>query len=78
MSEIQLKSKVKIVQVLDPDREVAGSLGVVEPPQVGDTGEVIYMYPAPDLRVSVEKKDLTGNTIWFADFNRAELEVVAE
>lgn len=78
MSESWLKKEVRITQNLNEDREIAGTLGVVEPPGVGDTGKVIYEYPAPDLRVTVEKTDLTGGTIWFADFNRNELELIEE
>jgi len=38
---------------------------------------VIYEYPAPDTRVSVEKSNDMG-TVWFADFSREELELVPE
>lgn len=77
MAEQWLNFEVKIVKLQDPDREVAGTMGFVEQPEVGDVGKVIYEYPAPDLRVTVEKNDAAGNTIWFADFSRDELEPVA-
>ena len=78
MSESWLSRQVRIVQNLDENREVAGTMGMVVPPEVGDVGKVIYEYPAPDLRVTVEKTDLTGGSVWFADFNRSELELTGE
>jgi hypothetical protein len=39
---------------------------------------VTYEYPEPDLRVTVEKKDVSGGTVWFADFHRNELELVED
>lgn len=78
MAQQWLNSEVKIVKLADPNREVAGTMGLVEDPQVGDVGTVIYEYPPPDLRVTVEKKDPAGNTIWFADFARDELELLSQ
>jgi len=78
MSESWVNRQVKIVQNLNPDRDVAGTLGMVVPPEVGDTGKVIYEYPAPDRRVTVEKADVAGVTVWLADFNRNELELTGE
>lgn len=77
MSEQWLNRKVKIVKLTDPDREIAGTMGLVEDPQVGDVAKVIYEYPAPDTRVTVEKSSDMG-TVWFADFSRDELELVQE
>lgn len=77
MSESWLNRDVKIVQLLDPNREVAGTMGLVEDPQVGEVAKVIYEYPAPDTKVSVEKSNDMG-TVWFADFAREELELVPE
>lgn len=77
MSESWLNREVKIVQLLDPNREVAGTMGLVEDPQIGEIAKVIYEYPAPDTRVSVEKSNDMG-TVWFADFSREELELVPE
>lgn len=77
MSESWLNREVKIVQLLDLNREVAGTMGLVEDPQIGEIAKVIYEYPAPDTRVSVEKSNDMG-TVWFADFSREELELVPE
>jgi hypothetical protein len=79
MSEQWLNRNVKIVKLTLPDRDVAGTLGMVEDPKVGDVGKVIYEYPPPDTKVSVEKSDSTGDgTMWFADFAREELELLPE
>lgn len=77
MSESWLDRDVKIVQLLNPNREVAGTMGLVEDPQIGEVAKVIYEYPAPDTKVSVEKSNDMG-TVWFADFAREELELVPE
>lgn len=76
MSESWLNRNVKVVQLLDPNREVAGTMGLVQDPKIGEIAKVIYEYPAPDSKVSLEKTDITGGTIWFADFSREELELV--
>ena len=68
-----MNETVRIVKLLD-DKEVAGSMGFVKDPAVGDVGKVIYEYPAPDRRVTVEMSDEQGNTLWFADFHPDELE----
>lgn len=78
MSEKWLNRNAKIVQLLNPNREVAGTMGLVEDPQIGEVAKVIYEYPAPETKVSLEKTDATGGTIWFADFAREELELVPE
>jgi hypothetical protein len=72
-----MNETVKIVQLLD-EKEAAGSMGLVKDPEVGDVGKVIYEYPEPDRRVTVEKTDEAGNTIWFADFHPDELEYLEE
>lgn len=77
MSEQWMDRQVKIVKLDDPNREVAGTMGMVEDPQVGEVGKVIYEYPAPDNRVTVEKSNDMG-TSWFADFSRDELELLPE
>jgi hypothetical protein len=78
MAESWIDKKVRIVRNDNPDREVAGTAGMVVPPEVGEVGQVTYEYPEPDLRVTVEKKDVSGGTVWFADFHRNELELVED
>ena len=65
---------VRIVQLLNDNRDVAGTYGHVRDPEVGDTGTVVFEFPAPDQRVTVEMKDGESHTLWFADFTRDELE----
>ena len=76
MPESWMGRKVKIVRDDNPDREIAGTAGAVVTPEIGDVGEVIYEYPEPDRRVTVENKDTAGNTVWYADYWRNELELV--
>lgn len=77
MSEKLLNSNVKIVKLDNPNREVAGTLGFVEDPKIGDIGKVIYEYEAPDTRITVEKSDALA-IYWFADFARDEVELVPD
>lgn len=77
MSESWLNKKVKVIELRLADRDVAGTLGMVEDPQVGDVGTVLYEYQPPDGRVSVEKANSMG-TVWLADFARDELEIVPD
>ena len=77
MTEQWLNAKVKVVQLRKAGRESAGTMGVAQDPAVGDIGKVIYEYPPPDKRVTVERSDESG-TIWFADFDRDELELLPE
>jgi hypothetical protein len=77
MSESWLNRNVKIVKLLDPNREVAGTMGLVEDPQIGEVARCIYEYPPPADKVSVEKSNEMG-TVWMADFAREELELLPE
>ena len=78
MAESWMGRKVKIVRDDHPDREVAGTAGMVVNPEVGDVGEVTYEYPEPDRRVTVENRDVSGNMIWYADYYRNELELLED
>ncbi len=77
MPDQWLNAKVKVVQLTKSDRESAGTMGIAREPEVGDVGKVIYEYPPPDNRVTVEKADESG-TLWFADFDRSELELLQD
>jgi len=65
---------VRITQLLGAGRDVAGTFGFVRDPAVGETGTVVFEYPAPDSRVTVQMLDGEGHTLWFADFAKEELE----
>jgi hypothetical protein len=64
---------VRIVALLGEGRDVAGTYGFVRDPVVGDVGTVVFEYPSPDRRVTVQMSDEAGHTLWFADFVRDEL-----
>lgn len=69
-----MNEMVRIVQLLGGRREVAGTFGFVRDPVVGETGTVVFEYPAPDSRITVQMLDDQGHTLWFADFVKDELE----
>jgi hypothetical protein len=72
-------AKVKVAKLFDDDREYAGTMSLSRAPAVGDVGKVIYEYPPPDLRMTVETLDPeTGQTVWLADFVKEELELLRE
>jgi hypothetical protein len=70
-------SVVKVVHLLTEDRHFDGSDRVMRPPQVGDTGTIVHVN-APGKSYIVESVDHDGYTIWLADFDEAELELVEE
>ena len=75
---LQLYDVVRIIQLLDPDREFIGTRGVDRPPRVGDTG-VIYEVLDPNdpaAPFGVECVGDEGYTAWCAEFLPQELEFV--
>ena len=72
-----MNETVRIVALLEQSRDVAGTYGFVRDPAVGDIGTVVFEYPDPDRRVTVQMSDEAGHTLWFADFVRDELAYVA-
>lgn len=64
---------VRIAALFGEGREVAGTYGFVRDPAVGDVGTVVFEYPHPDRRVTVQMSDGAGHTLWFADFDKEEL-----
>ena len=46
---------------------------------VGDIAVIVHEYDPADLSacVAVESVDPSGNTVWLADFERSELELVS-
>ena len=53
---------------------------IARPPAVGDVAAVCHEYQPddPTARVAVEMVDKDGCTIWLADFERAELDLVVD
>jgi hypothetical protein len=78
MRSIQEYDQVKVVRLLTLDRPYEGTEPLTRPPAVGDIASVCHEYERndPTARVAVEMVDADGNTIWFADFEREELELV--
>ena len=65
---------VRVVQLLVPTRDVLGSVRHPSQPAVGETGTVVFEYP--DGSYAVERVAPDGMTVWLADFEAAELELV--
>lgn len=78
MRPIREYDAVRVTKLLTPSREFSGTESVARAPQVGDTAIVCHLYEPndPKAAVGVEKVDANGCTIWFADFEREELELV--
>lgn len=72
-----LKAEVRVAALEEKDREFAGTENLLRAPSVGDVGTVVYEYPGPDGKLSVQCKDGTA-TLWLADFAPSELERLPE
>lgn len=70
---------VKIVSLLNPNREFHGSDEVARAPRVDDTGIIVAMSGQRDEKTYVvESVDSDGMTIWIADFHEDELALADE
>ena len=69
---------VRVASLKKSDRSVDGPDGVKRSPQVGDFATVCHEYDAddPSAKVAAEKVTDDGSTVWLADFDRDELELV--
>ena len=69
-----------MVRLKDPDRPFDGSSAVKRAPQVGDVATVCHDYspedPAALLAVEMVTED--GLTVWLADFDRSEPELLVD
>jgi hypothetical protein len=79
VTEIREYNVVRVVNLRIENRPFDGTAGVMRPPRIGDIGAVVHEYrpigrTAP---VRVENVDEDGMTIWLADFERDELELVS-
>lgn len=79
MTELIQYKQVRVKCMLR-DANLYDGWGVSQrPPEVGETGTLIDVLHAPELRdhYVVEKTDpATGSTIWLAEFEKEELESV--
>lgn len=80
MRPIREYDVVRVTRLIEPARSFTGSESVARPPAVGDVAAVCHEYQPndPTARVAVEMVDRDGYTIWLADFERSELELVVE
>ena len=71
---------VRVASLKKRDRSFDGSNGVKRPPEIGDVATVCHEYDPddPSAKVAVEKIADDGLTVWLADFDRDELELVLE
>ena len=78
MSSLREYDAVRVVRLKTPDRTYDGTSTVMRPPQIGDVAAVCHEYKPedPSAPVAVEMVDEDGMTIWLADFEREELELV--
>jgi hypothetical protein len=78
MRALREYDSVRVVRLLTPHRHYDGTDDVRRAPAVGDIAIIVHEYDPDDPRapVAVEKVDPDGNTIWLADFERDELELV--
>jgi len=69
---------VRVVMLRHANREFRGTDVVARQPQVGDVGTIVHEHGAVGSEdpVVVEMVDNGGATVWVADFERSELELV--
>jgi hypothetical protein len=78
MDHLREYDVVRVVRLVTPRRSFGGTEGVRRPPKVGDVATICHEgHPRdPEAQVAVEMVDETGVTVWLADFDRSELELV--
>jgi len=69
---------VKVIKLTIADREYDGTAGISQSPSIGDVGAVVHKYDPKDANspLIIEMTDGKGNTIWLADFDADEEELV--
>jgi hypothetical protein len=70
---------VRVARLLSSSRLFSGTAGVSRPPRVGDQATICHQYDPcdPAAAVAVEMVDSQGRTVWLADFEPGELELVS-
>ena len=78
MEQLREYDTVRVVKLLKDDRDYDGSESVMRAPQVGDIAIICHEYypDDPTAAVAVEMVNDDGYTVWLADFERSELELV--
>lgn len=79
VSAIHEYDTVRVVRLFRQDRDFDGTPGLSRAPKIGDTAAVVHEYDPSDpmAPVCIECVDSQGNTVWLADFDKDELELVA-
>jgi hypothetical protein len=79
MLAIRTYDTVRVRMLKSPAREFTGTSGVSREPRVGDVATVCHEYSPNDVNapVAVELVNENGETVWLADFDRAELELLS-
>ena len=65
---------VRVARLNEPNRHFDGTEGVCRPPQIGDTGAIVYDDGSDSFQV--ESVNAEGLTVWLAEFHLSELERV--
>ena len=70
---------MKVVFLLQPNRPFDGSAGIRRPPRAGDIGAIVHDYGSKGSigPFVVEMVNQDGLTVWLADFEADELELVS-
>lgn len=78
MHDLREYDLVRIVKLEYLNRPYEGTETVMRPPKVGDVATICHEYDPENAKskVAVEMVDSHGNTVWLADFDRCELELV--
>ena len=71
---------VRVARLFRQTRSFEGTKSVARAPAVGDVVTVCHEYQPNDrgALVAVEMVDEDGNTVWVADFEEGELELMSE
>lgn len=78
MAHLREYDVVRVVKLIKADRPFDGTECVGRPPRVGDIATICHEYDPkdPTAVVAVEMVDDDGFTVWVADFERTELDLV--
>ena len=78
VTRLQEYDVVRVIELLRANRPFDGSDGIRRPTRVGDVATICHEYDPgdPAAMVAVEMVDDDGSTIWLADFERGELELL--
>ena len=78
MTQLREYDAVRVVKLIQGDRPFDGTERVRRVPKVGDIATICHEYSPNDATalVAVEMVNDDGLTVWVADFERTELDLV--